>query len=310
MDRVGGAAGAGGGTGETRPQALTAERTIMLRQWRDHWRSCAMALAAMLSIGTARTQADEAAKYPEINGQWSRAGNGAQWDPTKPGGLRQQAPLTAEYQAIFEANLKSLASGNEAYNGHSRCIPAGMPRMMLAYEPVDVIVTPETTYVRDYFNEFRRIYTDGRAWPAEIAPSFNGYSIGKWEDQDADGRYRVLVVETRGFKGPRVFDATGIPLHADNKTVIKERIFLDQANRDVLHDEVTTIDDALTRPWTVTRNYNREHNPVWPEFICAEDNHHVMVGPETYFRGVDGLLMPTRKDQPPPELRDFDQPPE
>jgi hypothetical protein len=267
-----------------------------------------MALAAMLSIGTAGTQADDAAKYPELNGQWSRAGNGAQWDPTKPGGLRQQAPLTAEYQAIFEANLKSLASGNEAYNGHSRCIPAGMPRMMLAYEPVDVIVTPETTYVRDYFNEFRRIYTDGRAWPAEIAPSFNGYSIGRWEDQDADGRYRVLVVETRGFKGPRVFDATGIPLHADNKTVIKERIFLDQANRDVLHDEVTTIDDALTRPWTVTRNYNREHNPVWPEFICAEDNHHVMVGPETYFRGVDGLLMPTRKDQPPPPLRDFDQP--
>jgi hypothetical protein len=216
-----------------------------------------MALAASLILGTAGARADDAAKYPELNGQWSRAGNGAQWDPTKPGGLRQQAPLTAEYQAIFEANLKSLASGNEAYNGHSRCIPAGMPRMMLAYEPVDVIVTPETTYVRDYFNEFRRIYTDGRAWPAEIAPSFNGYSIGRWEDQDADGRYHVLVVETRGFKGPRVFDATGIPLHADDNTVIKERISLDQADRDVLHDEVTTIDDALTRPWTVTRSYNR-----------------------------------------------------
>jgi hypothetical protein len=278
----------------------------MFRPWWDLWRSCAIVLCATLSLGMAGARADEAAKYPELNGQWSRAGNGANWDPTKPGGLRQQAPLTAEYQAILEANLKSLASGNEAYNGHSRCIPAGMPRMMLAYEPIDLIVTPETTYIRDYFNEFRRIYTDGRAWPAEIPPSFNGYSIGQWEDQDADGRYRVLVVETRGFKGPRVFDANGIPLHADNKTVIKERIFLDPANHDVLRDEVTTIDDALTRPWTVTRSYNREHNPMWPEFICAEDNHHVMVGPETYFRGVDGLLMPTRKDQPPPELRGFD----
>jgi hypothetical protein len=35
----------------------------------------------------------------------------------------------------------------------------------------------------------------------------------------------------------------------------------------------------------------------------------VMVGRETYFRGVDGILMPTRKDQPPPELRNFDLPP-
>jgi hypothetical protein len=271
------------------------------------YRAGAIAVAAAVSIGIAGARADETAKYPDLSGQWSRASAGAQWDPAKPGGLRQQAPLTPEYQAIFEANLKSLASGNEAYNPHSRCIPAGMPRMMLAYEPVDVIVTPETTYIRDYFNEFRRIYTDGRARPADVAPSFNGYSIGQWTGE-TDGRYDALMVETRDFKGPRVFDATGIPMHANNKTVIKERIFLDPANHDLLHDEITTIDDALTRPWTVTRNYSREHNPVWPEFICSEDNHHIMVGPETYFRSVDGLLMPTRKDQPPPPLRDFDPP--
>jgi hypothetical protein len=273
----------------------------------------ATALALALTIGIVAARADEAAneaaKLPAFSGQWSRASAGAQWDPTKPGGLRQQAPLTAKYQAVFEANLKSLASGNEAYNGHSRCLPAGMPRMMLAYEPIDLIVTSETTYIRDYFNEFRRIFTDGRAFPAEIEPTFNGYSVGKWEDKDADGRYTLLAVETRGFKGPRVFDATGIPLHDDNKTVIQERIFLDAKNPDRLHDEVTTIDDALTRPWTVTRDYNREHDPVWPEFICAEDNHHVMVGPETYFRGVDGTLMPTRKGQPPPPLRGFDSGP-
>jgi hypothetical protein len=243
----------------------------------------ALALAATLIAGIAGARTDDQPKYPELNGQWSRASAGAQWGPTDPGGLRQQAPLTAEYQAIFEANLKSLASGNEGYNSPSRCIRAGMPRMMLAYEPVDVIVTPETTYIRDYFNEFRRISTDGRAWPAEVTPSFHGYSIGHWEGE-TDGRYDVLAIETRGFKGPRVFGASGIPMHADNKTVIKERIFLDHANRDILHDQITTIDDALRRPWTVTRSYNRERNPLWPEFICAEDNHHVMVGPETYFR--------------------------
>jgi hypothetical protein len=264
--------------------------------------------ALVLSLAIIGARAADNTKYPDLNGQWSRGTPGAAWDPTKPGGLRQQAPLTAEYQAIFEANLKSTASGGEDYNLHSRCYPAGMPRMMLAYEPLDIILTPETTYIRDYFNEFRRIYTDGRAWPATLIPSFNGYSLGKWEEPNGEGRYAVLLVETRALKGPRVFDATGIPMHRDNQTVIKERIFLDKANPDLLYDEIMTIDHALTRPWTVLRTYNREHNPMWPEFLCAEDNHHIMLGSETYFRSVDGLLMPTRKNQPPPDLRNFDQP--
>jgi hypothetical protein len=58
----------------------------------------------------------------------------------------------------------------------------------------------------------------------------------------------------------------------------------------------------------VLRPFNREHDSMWPEFVCAEDNHHIMVGNETYSRSVDGHLMPTRKDQPPPPLRGFDQP--
>jgi hypothetical protein len=32
---------------------------------------------------------------------------------------------------------------------------------------------------------------------------FEGYSIGKWVDEDGDGRYDVLEVETRALKGPR-----------------------------------------------------------------------------------------------------------
>ena len=75
--------------------------------------------------------------------------------------------------------------------------------------------------------------------------AFVGYSIGKWEDTDGDGRYDTLMVETRGMKGPRVFDASGIPVHEDNETVVKERIALDKSNANVLIDEITTIDHAL-----------------------------------------------------------------
>jgi len=267
----------------------------------------ALVLAAALgvTIGAARAQAPDPAKYPDFRGQWSRTANSAQWDPSKPPGLRQEPPLTPKFQAIFEKNNGAVKDGEEAYNPQAFCIPSGMPRMMIAYEPMELILTPDTTYVRvDHLSEFRRIYTDGRDWPAAIPPSFEGYSIGRWIDEDGDGRYDTLEVETRGFKGPRNFDHTGIPLDPDNRTVVHERMYLDKTNHDMLHDEITTIDDALTRPWTVVRHYVREHDPLWLEFDCAEDNHHVVIGKESYFLNSDGNLMPTRKDQPPPPFHD------
>jgi len=246
-------------------------------------------------------------KYPALAGQWVRAHQRSQWDPSKPRGLAQQAPLTPEYQAIFEANLAALRA--TTVDPQLRCLPAGTPRMMIAYEPLEFILTTDTVYIRtDHLSETRRIYTDGRDWPAKVTPSIWGYSIGRWIDQDGDGRYDMLTVETRHFTGPRYLDADGLPLHKNNRTIVKERIFLDRANSDLLHAEITTIDDAFTRPWTVTRNYNRERKPVWPEYLCAEANNHIIIGKERYFRSADGHLMPLRKDQPPPDLRNFNRP--
>jgi hypothetical protein len=136
------------------------------------------------------------------------------------------------------------------------CIPDGMPRAMNVIFPMEIVIQPNITYVMiEYLSMLRRIYTDGRNSPKDAEPSFMGYSIGKWIDEDGRGRYNVLEVETRNLKGPRAFDASGIPLHTDNQTVVKERIYLDKSDQNILHDEVTTIDNALTRPWTVTRTY-------------------------------------------------------
>jgi hypothetical protein len=268
----------------------------------------AVALAGTMAFAITSATAFDESKYPDFTGQWDRGNGGAGWDPIKPNGLAQKPPLTAEYQAIFEANVKSVADGSEVYNDQARCMPSGMPRMMIAYEPIELIVTAKTTYVRvDHLSEFRRIYTDGRDWPADIEPTFAGYSIGKWVDKDGDGRYDVLEVETRAIKGPHFYDANGIPFHQDGEAVIKERIHLDKDNPDILRDEVTTYDHALTQPWTVTRTYFRKRHAPWYEHVCAEDNHHVLIGKESYFLSADGLLMPTRKDQPPPDLKYFKQ---
>jgi len=269
----------------------------------------AIALAAALSAATAPAQAQLDAKYPDWKGQWVRLGGvqGGQWDPTKPPGRGQQPPFTAEYQAIWEVALANRAPGAGGIPTGS-CLPPGMPQTMINYESMEIIVMPDTTYLMiGFMNEFRRVFSDRRKWPDDIEPSYTGYSIGHWEDTDGDGKYDTLVVETRGMKGPRTFDASGLPLHKDNETVVMERISLDKANPDILLDEVTTTDHALTRPWTVTQSYRRERNPVWSEYVCAENNQQVMIGAESYTVSEDGYLKPTRKDQPAPDLRYFNR---
>jgi hypothetical protein len=267
-----------------------------------------MALAAATSLMAGVAQARDDTKYPELKGEWMRLGSGS-FDPGKPAGLGQKAPLTAEYQAVLEASLAEQAAGGQGNNPMGECLPPGMPRTMIDYEGMELIVTPETTYIMllEPMNQLRRIYTDGRSWPAQIKPSFLGYSIGTWVDDDHDGRYDALLVETRAIKGPRSYDSSGMPFHRDGQTVIKERIYPDKANGDIVHDEITTIDHALTRPWTVTRSYHRVQKEIWIEINCAEDNHQVRIGGERYYVSGDGFLMPTRRNQPAPDLRSFDR---
>jgi hypothetical protein len=252
--------------------------------------------------------------YPDLRGKWERAGGNGEagrFDPTKPPGRGQETPLTVEYQAIYEANLADKKAGGQGSDPTYKCLPPGMPRIMHAYAPMEVVVTPDTTYVlMEHIHDNRRIHTDGRDFPDNMndEPMFAGYSIGRWVDEDGDGRYDALLVETRGLKGPRNYDVSGIPLHRDNQSIIRERIYLDKVDPNVLHDEITTIDHALTRPWTIVKNYKRTQTGQrvwWHEDVCAEGNVHVDIGGQAYFLSSDGLLMPTLKDQPPPDLKYF-----
>jgi hypothetical protein len=276
-------------------------------------RTIGMALAATLATLAASAPARAQSKYPDLKGQWTRlvkvrVTGQPSFDPTKPWGSGQQAPLTAEYQAILDSNLKDQQNGGHGSFTGWTCLPYGMPMMMYAFAAVEFVVTPETTYVLvNHQDAMRRIYTDGRTMPPNAEPSFAGYSIGHWISEKGDGNYNVLEVETRNFKGPRFFDESGIPMHADNQSVFKERIYLDPSDSNVLHDEITVTDHALTRAWTVTRDYsrNKDPRPSWLEFACNENNPHVRIGGDNYYLSAEGLLMPARKDQPAPDLRYF-----
>jgi len=279
----------------------------------------AIALAAALTIalGSIATAAD--ANYPNWKGQWIPvntagmvAGQRATFDPSKPEGAAQQAPLTPEYQKLLQDSIADQANGGLGNDPTAQCYAAGMPRMM-TYEAQEYVITPETTYIMlGGDDHLRRILTDGRDWPTNINPTYQGYSIGRWVDADGDGTYDVLEVETRGpFRGPRAFDPTGLPLHVDNESTFKERFFIDKADPNLLHDVITVFDKALTRPWTVDKTFRRNPDPQpdWPEHYCHVTNKWLVLGGQAYLLNEEGILMPTRKDQPPPDLRYFTQTP-
>src|SRR5216683_977510 len=176
-----------------------------------HYRNALGVIGLALVATCSAAQAFDDAKYPDLWGQWIGVripGVGGQpaFDPTRPWGRGQQAPLTAEYQKVLETSLAEQAKGNQGnWLSGVECLPPGMPTMMTLYRPMEIVVLPEVTYILiDHaHNSHRRIFTDGREWSAETEPTFMGYSIGTWIDENRDGRFNLLEVETRHLKGPR-----------------------------------------------------------------------------------------------------------
>ncbi len=277
----------------------------MSGQWAGSLRACLFVIASGAGFANSACAAD--ARYPDWTGAWVRREAGT-FDPARPAGLPQAPPLNEEYQKVFEKSVADQAAGGQGNNPMAACVPPGMPRMTIGYGVgLEFIVTPDVTYVilGEPMMQVRRIFTDGRAWPKDIEPAFTGYSIGRWEAAREPGVYDTLVVETRAVKGPRAYDSSGMPFHKDNSTLVFERISLDRANPDILRDEVTTHDKALTRPWSVNRTYHRKRQPIWQETTCGEDEHQVKIQGEHYFLDADGFLTPTRRGQPPPVLKNF-----
>jgi hypothetical protein len=52
---------------------------------------------------------------------------------------------------------------------------------------------------------------------------------------------------------------------------------------------------------------NADARPDWIPWECQEGNSHLRIGKEDYILSADGLLMPAKKGQQPPDLRYFKQ---
>ena len=262
---------------------------------------CVIACATFAA--TADAQIIDYAKYPNLGGQWRPIGGPGRFDISKPGGRGQQAPLTAEYQAIFEANLKDQAAGGQGTTSTYQCLSPGMPRVTNAYGETEFIITPDTTIPDGPSRRSPHFHRRGAIVQRSSSLALAGLFYRQMARQRATETTTFSKVEARGFQGRAHW--TAADLRTDNQTVVRRRIFIDQSDQ---RSRMTRSPSSTTRvdaAWTVMKNYRRVADRDRSGPSECESNNHVVIANQHYVLSADGLLMPAQKDQPPPDLRYF-----
>jgi hypothetical protein len=227
-------------------------------------------ISVLLTQFTAFAQTKPSAQVPDITGSWERYGfvpgqrGGGPRDPTipppaTPPVLKPEA--LKEQQARVQAVREAAAKGEPLASDNVHCIPEGMPAMMGAQFPIEILQSRgQVTIIEEAFTQVRRILLD-RPQKAidDVEPGFFGHSVGRWEGD-------TLVVDTIGIKDSVRFQNAP---HS-NQMRIRERLHL--VSPTILWDEIT-IDDPVTleKPWQVTYAYRRMPDYTLLEYIC-EDN--------------------------------------
>lgn len=202
------------------------------------------------------------------------------WDRYHPGGLKldprftsaipvsTDPPLKPKYLAAWKAHQAASREADERgqplFSGYAQCIPDGMPAMMMAMFPMDVLQTPgQITIIQEAYRQVRYIYLNQKQVAIEDAePEFWGHSVGHWVGD-------TLVVNTVGIRPEVRF--RDVP-HS-NLMQINERIRL--LSPDMFQDQITIVDPVyLVKPWTFTWQYKRRPGYRMLEYVC-ESNREV-----------------------------------
>ena len=208
---------------------------------------------------------------PDLSGIWQ-----AEAEPRGPGlfglGESPNSKYFRDILADFKPGEEPLTpAAREILRQHGqpgtvgpnlRCLPDGVPHADLLPEPFKIIQTPgETLMLYEVETIFRQIFTDGRKQVIDPMPSWNGYSVGKWEGD-------TLVVDTIGFNDKTWVDRGGHP-HSEDLQVTERMRRVDPKTMTI---DITIEDPkAYTKPWGGRFTYDLR--PDWhiSEMIC-EDN--------------------------------------
>jgi hypothetical protein len=170
------------------------------------------------------------------------------------------------YQPWAAQLVKTRMAANGQGDPSSHCIPVGLVKLHTSPLLRKIVTTPGLLLMLSEFDGSRRqIFTDGRPFPEEMQPTFNGYSTGTWEGD-------VLVVRSAGFPDGMWLDRNGSPLTDAAK--ITERFH--RVNFGKLEIDLT-VDDAkaYTKPWTVRLNQFIVLDTDLMDYFCAENERDI-----------------------------------
>jgi hypothetical protein len=231
----------------------------------------AIVVAIVVSIHmSALAQGKPAGQVPDISGSWERhgAGIGARAGGPRDATVPPPAPpvqLKPQYQKEWQERINAVraadAKGEPLATNYTDCLPDGMPTMMNAMFPMEILQSRgRVTIIEEAFTQVRRVLMDQPQKSIEdVEPGFYGHSVGHWEGD-------TLVVDTIGIKENVRFQ--NMP-HSPQMR-IRERMKL--VSPTVLWNEIT-IEDPVTleKPHTYTVAYRRMPNYTLLEYVC-EDN--------------------------------------
>jgi hypothetical protein len=216
-------------------------------------------------VSVAPTSQPRAAAYtalgqlPDWSGLWT-------FDFPHPGGGPPEQPsLTPKAAAELKVLQDEEAKNEEPPTESANCLPPGMPTIMFQPYDIEFLFTPgRVTIIQEAYMQVRRVFTDGRAHPADLDPTFNGHSIGHWEGD-------TLVIDTVGL-GHQLPIGINRLNHGPHLHVV-EHIRLTAP--DTLEDRVTLEDpEVLEKPWHMVRTFTRHRDWDMLEFICEENNRN------------------------------------
>lgn len=199
------------------------------------------------------------AKLPDFGGLWEITRGGG------PRGAGEPPAFTAEYAAKLAEHQAATARGDIEDGPSANCVPNGMPSIMTQPYPIEILFTPgKVTILIEAYSQWRQIFTDGREHPEDPDLTFNGHSIGHWEDG-------TLVVDTVGFVTDTSLGNDG-QRHSEKMRIV-ERFKL--ASPDVLEVQTTITDpEALTKPFVRTATYGRHRDWNLAEYVCQQNNRN------------------------------------
>jgi hypothetical protein len=160
------------------------------------------------------------------------------------------------------ANAKFQENSGKQSETDRRCLPPGVPRIMLQARPFEIVQTANRILFmyEGGGHVWRQIWMDGRDHPKDPNPDWLGHSIGHWEGT-------TLVVDTVGFNDRTWLDDAGHP-HTEQLHVIEK---FTRANRAAMQYEVT-IDDpgAYTKSWNSSSILSLQPGEKLAEDICLD----------------------------------------